>query len=59
MNLPHAFTGAGVALALIAILLLHAALDARHGTRMWRTLVGWGAGTLVCAGFLIGLGSGA
>lgn len=57
MNFPHAFVGAGAALALIAIMLFHASFDAQQGTNVWRALVVWGSGSLIAAGFLIGLGS--
>lgn len=68
MSFAQGIAGAGVALAAIAIMLLHVAatvvIPENQQTRAyveayarWRLHLTWGCGALVASGFLIGLGA--
>lgn len=57
MSFPHGLVGAGIALVIIAALLLHAAADPKLGPKPWKQRLVWGCAALISGGFLIGLGA--
>lgn len=57
MSLPYGLVGAGIALVIIAALLLHAASDSSLGPKAWKQRLVWGCAALIAGGFLIGLGA--
>ena len=57
MSFAQGIAGAGVALVIIAALLLHAASDSSLTPKAWKQRLTWGCAALIAGGFLIGLGA--
>ena len=57
MSFPQGIAGAGIALVIIAAMLLHAASDSTLTPKAWKQRLTWGCAALIGGGPLIGLGA--